>query len=121
MHARLLLLSCATAAAIAQAADLRVIVSGEVAPGVYGRVDIGNAPPPPVFYADPVVVVRRPQPVLVQPIYVHVPPGHAKNWKKHCRKYGLCGQPVYFVKSPEYEPGYKPKKKEKKQKKEKRD
>ena len=120
MRAGILLLSCAAAAGLAHAADLRVIVSGEVAPGVYGRVDFGNALPPPVFYADPVVIVRRPQPVLVQPIYVHVPPGHAKNWKKHCRKYDLCGQPVYFVKSQEYEPGYKPKK-EKKEKKEKRD
>jgi hypothetical protein len=97
--------------------DVRVILSGEVQPGVYGRVEIGNAPPPPVLYAKPVVIVRppRPEPVLV-PVYLHVPPGHAKNWKKHCHKYGACGKPVYFVKSKEYERGYKPKK-EKKDKK----
>ena len=27
---------------------IHVSVGGEVAPGVYGRVDFGNAPPPPV-------------------------------------------------------------------------
>jgi hypothetical protein len=26
-----------------------------------------------------------------------VPPGHAKDWKKHCKHYGACGVPVYFV------------------------
>lgn len=98
--------------AVAQAADtdIRVIVSGDVAPGVYGRVDIGSAPPPPVVYTTPRLVIRdrsRPAP---RPIYLHVPPGHAKNWSKHCRKYDACGVPVYFVKSAEYEPKKKKKK-----------
>ena len=85
--------------------DVRVIVSGDVRPGIYGRVDLGGAPPPPVVYANPVVIVREPpRPVPVQPIYLHVPPGHAKHWSKHCRKYNACGVPVYFVKSEEYEP-----------------
>jgi len=85
-------------------ANVRVIVSGEVAPGVYGRVDIGSAPPPPVLYAEPMVIVREPRPVKAAPVYLHVPPGHAKNWSKHCHKYNACGTPVYFVKSAEYEP-----------------
>jgi hypothetical protein len=87
----------------AAAADVRVLVSGEVRPGVYGRVEIGHAPPPPVVYREPVIIVQQPQYVEVHPIYVHVPPGHAKHWKKHCRKYDACGRPVYFVKSDEYE------------------
>ena len=97
--------------------DVRVILSGEIAPGVYGRVDFGTAPPPPVLYANPVIIAPMPGPP-VGPVYLHVPPGHAKNWSKHCQRYGACNRPVYFVKSEEYEPGYKPKK-EKKQKKEK--
>ena len=101
------------------ATDIRVIISGDVAPGVYGRVDYGNDRPPPILYATPTVFVRQPQTVQVQPIYLHVPPGHAKNWGKHCSKYNACGTPVYFVKSAEYEP--KKGKKEKKQKKEKND
>ena len=83
---------------------IHVSVGGQVSPGVYGRVDFGNAPPPPVVYAQPVVIVRQPRPVAVQPVYLHVPPGHAKNWRKHCRHYDACGVPVYFVKSKEYEP-----------------
>ena len=53
------------------------------------------------------VIVKQPRPVAVVPVYMHVPPGHAKNWSKHCHKYNACAQPVYFVKSAEYEPGYK--------------
>lgn len=101
------------------AADVgvRVILSGEIAPGIYGRVDFGSAPPPPVLYAQPMVIAPMPGPP-VGPVYLHVPPGHAKNWGKHCQRYNACGRPVYFVKSAEYEPGYKGKK-EKKEKKEK--
>jgi hypothetical protein len=91
-------------AQLAHASDLNVGVSvaGQISPGVYGRVDIGNTPPP-VVYAQPVVVVQQPRPVAVAPIYMNVPPGHAKHWEKHCHKYNACGQPVYFVKTAEYE------------------
>lgn len=65
-------------------------------PGVYGRIDIGNMPPPPVVYAQP-VIIARPQ-VAPPPVYLYVPPGHQKNWRKHCHRYNACGQPVYFVK-----------------------
>ena len=79
-----------------------------MAPGVYGRVEIGGAPPPPVYYPRPVVIVRpAPRVVVEEPIYLHVPPGHARNWSRHCRAYGACGRPVYFVRSREYEPGYR--------------
>ena len=26
-----------------------------------------------------------------------VPPGHRRDWRHHCRQYGACGAPVYFV------------------------
>ena len=97
-------LSFAAFSACAGESGIHVSVGGEISPGVYGRVDFGNAPPPPVLYPQPVVIVRQPQPVVVQPLYLHVPPGHAKNWSKHCRSYNACAQPVYFVKSSEYEP-----------------
>jgi hypothetical protein len=97
------LLSALLLSSAAQAADVHVIVSGEVRPGLYGRVEVGHAPPPPVVYEQPVVIVRQPRYVPVQPIYMHVPPGHAKHWEKHCREYDACGRPVYFVKSEEYE------------------
>ena len=104
--------ACALALCAASAQSqpsVNVIVGGEVAPGVYGRVEIGNAPPPPVFYPRPVTIIRPPPRVVVEPpIYLHVPPGHARHWSKHCRAYNACGRPVYFVRSAEYAPGYRP-------------
>ena len=64
-------------------------------PGVYGRIEIGSAPPPALIYPQPVVVV--PAPVPYRPIYMYVPPGHAKDWKHYCKRYAACNQPVYFV------------------------
>ena len=66
-------------------------------PGVYGRIDIGNYPRPAVVYGQPIIIAPRPVVVRPQPVYLYVPPGHQKNWAKHCSRYGACGQPVYFV------------------------
>lgn len=66
-------------------------------PGVYGRIDIGNFPPPPVIYPQPVVIAPTPVAVYQRPVYLYVPPGHQKDWRKHCYRYAACGQPVYFV------------------------
>jgi hypothetical protein len=85
-----------------QAADVGVSVQISQ-PGVYGRIDIGRFPQPQVVVAQPVIIHRVPAPppqvVLapVQPVYMWVPPGHRKNWRKHCGRYGACGVPVYFV------------------------
>lgn len=103
--AAVLLMSGGIGIAQAQGINVGVTISGEIRPGVYGRVDIGNAPPP-VFYPQPVLIVRQPV-ATIAPVYMHVPPGHAKNWSKHCHKYAACGTPVYFVKSAEYEPDYR--------------
>ena len=95
----------AIAAAPVFAADVGVSVSvGQ--PGFYGRIDIGNAPPPRVIYVEPVVIQRVA--VVRPPIYLHVPPGHEKKWSKHCRKYNACGRPVYFVQNDWYEDDYVP-------------
>ena len=66
-------------------------------PGVYGRIELGNQPPPPVLYPQPVVIVRPAVVVQEPPLYLYVPPGHAKNWRKHCGRYNACGRQVYFV------------------------
>ena len=93
----------------AQSVSVNAVISGQVVPGVYGQVVIGSRPPPPVVYAQPVLV--EPVPVAVgvpppEPIYLHVPPGHAKHWSKYCHEYHACNRPVYFVKSAENDPGY---------------
>jgi hypothetical protein len=100
----LALLIVGAAASHAGDVDVRVMLSGQVVPGVYGQVTIGNESPPPVVYAQPLLI--EPQRIPPPPIYLHVPPGHAKNWRAHCHEYNACNRPVYFVKSREYEPDY---------------
>lgn len=93
----------------AHAADVDVGVSVSIGqPGFYGRIDIGGYGPPPVLvYPQPVIIAPPPRVVVQrQPIYLHVPPGHAKNWRKHCGYYGACAQPVYFVQEDWYRKHY---------------
>ena len=101
----------ATSLAIpAFAADVGVSVSiGE--PGFYGRIDIGGYPQPQVIYRQPIVVERR-VPATRPPIYLRVPPGHAKHWSKHCHEYNACGERVYFVQDNWYNREYVPRYKE---------
>ena len=70
---------------------------GIMQPGVYGRIDIGSYPQPAVVYGQPIIIAPQPMIVRPNPVYLYVPPGHQKNWAKHCGRYGACGQPVYFV------------------------
>ena len=95
---------------IASASAQNVGVSVTVdQPGLYGRIDIGHVPTPPVLiYPQPVVIQQTPVVMRQQPIYLHVPPGHAKNWGKHCGAYNACGQRVYFVRDDWYEKQYVP-------------
>ena len=101
-----LILATALLAAPAFAADVGVSISvGQ--PGFYGRIDIGNNYPQPVLVSPrPVVIERgyddRP------PIYLNVPPGHMRNWRKHCQRYNACGERVYFVRNDWYERQYAP-------------
>ena len=104
-----------TAAPLAMAGnqDAGAVITGPVTPGVYGRVDIANKPLPALVYEQAMFVDRPDTAGKVEPLYLHVPPEHAKNWKKYCGKYQACDHPVFFVKSAEYEPGYEPPKPEK--------
>jgi hypothetical protein len=96
-------LAGALLAAAAHATDVGVSVQiGQ--PGFYGRIDIGNTAPPPVIVAQPVWVQRRSG--HVEPVYLRVPPGHQKNWAKHCARYNACGTPVYFVREDWYQERY---------------
>ena len=91
----------------AYAADVGVSISvGE--PGFYGQIDIGSAPRPEVIYPKPVVIQPAPTPVVQEPLYLRIPPGQEKNWKKHCAKYNACNRPVYFVRDKWYNNVYVP-------------
>src|SRR5690606_29844513 len=92
--AALAAVSATTVSTPALAADVGVSVSvGQ--PGFYGRIDIGDFPRPQLIYRQPMIIehghMDRP------PVYMRVPPGHAKHWDKHCREYNACGERVYFV------------------------
>ena len=87
------------------AADVGVSVSiGQ--PGFYGHLDIGDYPAPRVIYAQPRIIEQRG--MGGPPVYLRVPPGHARNWRKHCREYNACGEQVYFVKDDWYNREYAP-------------
>ena len=99
--------------AAAAASMVTPVLAGDVAisvsigqPSFYGRIDIGGYPEPQVIYRQPRIVER----VVVErpPIYLRVPPGHAKHWSKHCHKYNACGEQVYFVQDNWYQREYVP-------------
>jgi uncharacterized protein YcfJ len=101
-----LIFSTMLVASAAFAADVDVAVRvGQ--PGFYGRIDIGDAPRPRVLYQSPVVIEPAPG-IARAPVYLRVPPGHAKNWRKHCHRYGACGEQVYFVQESWYHDVYAP-------------
>jgi hypothetical protein len=104
-----------TTAPLASAADkdASAVIVGPVTPGVYGRVEVASKPLPALVYEQAMFVERPATAGRVEPLYFHVPPEHAKNWKKHCDKYQACDHPVFFVKSAEYDPGYEPPKPDK--------
>jgi hypothetical protein len=54
------------------------------------------------------VIVHRPVRVIEEPLYLRVPPGHAKKWSKHCGAYNACGRRVYFVRDDWYVNDYAP-------------
>lgn len=96
------LFSALLLATSATAANVGVSVSINQ-PGFYGRVDVGHQPPP-VYYPQPIIIQPTPVAVYQRPIYLRVPPGHERNWGKHCHRYNACGQPVYFVKDRDHHP-----------------
>jgi hypothetical protein len=79
-------------------------------PGYYGPVQPYGIGPNQLLYPQPRII----QPGYrawdsgrtVQPIYLRVPPGHAKNWGKYCQRYGSCNRPVYFVRDSWYNDTY---------------
>lgn len=102
------LITCAIAAATvsfsALAADVGISV-GIGQPGFFGRLDIGGYAPL-VMYPQPIIIDRtdRDRP----PIYLRVPPEHARHWRRHCREYNACGERVFFVQEDWYNREYAP-------------
>lgn len=105
---RLLIAASIAAAAISTpvlATDVGVSVTiGQ--PGFYGQIDIGGFPRPAVIYPQPIMI--QAVPMGRPPLYLRVPPGHAKHWRHHCHEYNACGERVYFVRDSWYNHEYVP-------------
>ena len=106
---QLVMLALALSATVPVFAGPNVGVSVSVnQPGVYGRIVIGNYPPPALVYPQPVIIVPAPVAVHQRPIYLHVPVVYQQNWAQYCGRYAACGQPVYFVQERWYNDEYVP-------------
>ncbi|MBS0298463.1 MAG: hypothetical protein JSR32_00795 [Proteobacteria bacterium] len=109
MHYFLFAAALLIAPASAPASDVGVTISiGQ--PGFYGQITLGNQyPTPRLIYPNPILALP-PAAAVVQPppIYLYVPPGHAKRWDKYCHRYNACYQPVYFVEKDWYNNVYVP-------------
>jgi len=100
----LFLVSAASGAMAGTSVGVDINIGG---PGYYGNIQLGDFGRPPVIYEQPIIIERQVR-YVGEPMYLRVPPGHAKNWRKHCRGYNACGRPVYFVQDSWYNNTYAP-------------
>jgi len=78
-------------------------------PGYYGQIQLGdNYPRPQLLLSTPTLAIGDLHQNTSRPLYLHVPPGHARNWSKHCARYNACSRPAYFVKDTWYRDVYAP-------------
>ena len=100
-------LAAASITAPAFAAEVGVsIIVGE--PGFYGQLDVGGYGRPPVIYSRPITITRSRYGASREPLYLRVPQGHSRDWKRYCSRYDACGRPVYFVRNDWYSNVYAP-------------
>jgi len=77
-------------------------------PGFYGEIHLGDAYPlPELVYPNPTIIYTPPN-VVHQPMYLHAPHRHIKNWRRYCIQYRACDRPVYFVGEQWYNDVYVP-------------
>lgn len=76
--------------------------------GSFGPIDTDRkaSPRPKLVFASPKTVDRGAK--NNKPIYLRVPPEHAKSWGKHCQEYQACDRPAYFVADSWYNKTYIP-------------
>ena len=92
-----LLAAAASAQAELPQAWRNLTAGGVLRPGVYGRIEVRGAKPPPVIHQRPVVGSGRLVPPTARPVYLYVPPGQVRKWKVHCARWRACDHPVLFV------------------------
>lgn len=107
-----------TLAGGARAQELGVSISvGQ--PGFYGRIELGPDAGlrPQLIYSQPVWSERARGheqaehvygPAFAEPLYLYVPPDHARHWRRYCAFYQACRRPVFFVQERWYRDVYVP-------------
>ena len=92
-----LLLAVAAVMTIAPSLAADVGALGGLGEPGYGQIDIHRVTKPQLVNSEPVVI--RPMEIGDggDPVYLYVPPDHARDWRKHCQQYNACDQRVYFV------------------------
>jgi hypothetical protein len=105
MKKYLLALCLATGAMAANAQNIDIQLGQS---NYYGRIDLMNFGTPQLIYKEPMWIDRPANYRSIAPVYLRVPPGHAKKWSKHCDRYDACGRPVYFVQDSWYNNTYVP-------------
>lgn len=93
------LLLAGGAAAQPNPAHYNVTTGAPLRPGIYGRIVLKgkNVPPPPVIYRQPVIASSAIVPEGAKPVYLYVPPGQVRKWKRNCARWKACDEPVLFV------------------------
>jgi hypothetical protein len=98
----LITVSCAGAAASVPARAQINFSLGVGEPDYYGRININGYPRPYLYNQRPILVQPQGWGRPAPPVYVRVPPGHARNWSRYCHRYNACSVPVYFVRDDWY-------------------
>jgi hypothetical protein len=89
--------SVSASAAPPHAPYLNETAGGPLRPGVYGRIQVRQGPPPPLLSPHPVVAARELGPIRGKPVYLYVPTGQVRKWSRYCERYQACERPVFFV------------------------
>jgi hypothetical protein len=95
--ATLLAMACAGQAAATPLPFKNLSAGGHLRHGVYGRIEVRGAEPPPLISKQPVLARQDLDTLRAQPIYLYVPPGQVRKWAQHCHKWQACDVPVLFV------------------------
>ena len=96
--AAVVLAGLAAACAHAEPGYRNVTTGQLLRPGIYGRIAVEpEEPPPPVIYPQPVIASQVLVPAGAEPVYLYVPPGQVRKWKRSCARWAACDEPVLFV------------------------
>lgn len=97
MFAGMLLAAAAGADARQPHPYVNVTAGGPLRAGVYGRIEVRDAPPPPLFSPRPLVASKALGLPPQEPLYLYLPAGQVRKWPLHCQRWHACERPVYFV------------------------